>query len=59
MFWTDCGGSHYSKATVEWIEQNVKLVPEEINPPNVHTGTPSRKLLRLVDSKSETLGGHK
>ena len=39
VFWSDLV-SHYSKQTVAWMDENVKFVPKEINPPNLprHAG---------------------
>ena len=33
-FWHDLAGCHYSKRTIDWIDENSNFVPKEINPPN-------------------------
>ena len=35
VFWPDLARAHYSKETVAWMNENVKYVPEHLNPPNV------------------------
>ncbi len=35
IFWPDLASCHYSKQTVAWMDENVKFVPKDINPPNV------------------------
>ena len=35
IFWPNLADCHYSKQTIAWMDENVKLVPKEINPPNV------------------------
>ena len=35
IFWPDLASAHYSNETVSWMNENVKFVPKNINPPNV------------------------
>ena len=35
IFWSDLADCHYSRQKVAWMDENVKIVPERINPPNV------------------------
>ena len=40
IFWPDLASCHYSKQTVAWMDENVKFVPKDINPPNVPQARP-------------------
>ena len=40
VFWPDLARAHYSKETVAWMNENVKYVPEHLNPPNVTQARP-------------------
>ena len=40
IFWPDLAGCHYSKQTVAWMDENVKFMPKDINPPNVPQARP-------------------
>ena len=40
IFWSDLASCHYSKQTVAWMDENVKFVPKDINPPNVPQARP-------------------
>ena len=35
IFWTDLTRYHYSKHTIVLMDENLKFVSKEINPPNV------------------------
>jgi transposase len=39
-FWPDLASAHYSKATQDWMEQNVNFVAKTANPPNVPQARP-------------------
>ena len=40
IFWLDLTRCHYSKQTIAWMDENVKFVPKEIDPPNVPQARP-------------------
>ena len=40
IFWPDLASCHYSKQTVAWMDENVKFVPKDMNPPNVQQARP-------------------
>ena len=40
IFWLDLPGCNHSKQTLAWMDENVKFVLIEINPPNVPQARP-------------------
>ena len=58
IFWPDLAGCHYSKQTVVWMGEHFKLVPKEINPPNVSQARPIENFWVCFGTKSlrERLG---
>ena len=40
IFWPDLVVCHYSKHTIAWVDDDVNIVPKEINPPNVPQARP-------------------
>ena len=40
LFWPDLASSHYSKANVAWIEENIEFVSKKSNRPNVPKARP-------------------
>jgi hypothetical protein len=40
IFWPDLASAHYSKATLEWMKQNVNYVAKRLNSPNVLQARP-------------------
>ena len=44
IFWPDLASSHYSNETVSWMNENVKFLPKNINPPNVPQARPIENL---------------
>ena len=44
IFWPDLADCHYSKQTVALLNENVNIVPKEINPPNVPQASPIENL---------------
>ena len=35
ILWPDLAGCHYSKQKIAWMDENLKFVAKEINPPNI------------------------
>ena len=35
LFWPDLASSHYSKGSLNWMDEYVNYVDKEFNPPNV------------------------
>ena len=50
ILWLDLAGYHYSKQALTWMDENVNIVPIEINPPNALQ-------VRPIENFWERLGG--
>ena len=44
IFWFDLAGCFYSKQTLAWMDENVKCVSKEINPPIAPQACPIENL---------------
>ena len=52
IFWPDLASCHYSKQTViGWMDENIKFVPKDINPPNVPQARPIENFWWCVAQK--------
>lgn len=57
-FWPDLASCHYSKAALEWYQQNnVTFVPREANPPNCPELRPIERYWALVKKKLKATKG--
>ena len=56
IFWPDLASCHYSKQTVAWMDENVKFVPKDINPPNVPQARPIENFWGCLAQKVYEVG---
>ena len=51
MFWPDLASSHYSGATVDWMEKNINYVAKRLNPPNFPQFRPIENFWGILSQK--------
>jgi hypothetical protein len=51
IFWPDLASSHYAKATLAWMDQNVNYVAKSSNPPNVPQARPIENFWGCLSQK--------
>ena len=51
IFLPDLASAHYSNETVSWINENVKFLPNNINPPNFPQARPIENLWGCLAQK--------
>ena len=52
VFWPDLASSHYSKVSIEWLQQhNIPFVPKAVNPPNVPKARPIEDFWSILADK--------
>lgn len=58
LFWPDLASCHYSNATKKWYEENnVIVVPRDINPPNCPELRPIEKFWAIMKADCRKMGG--
>ena len=51
IFWPYLARDHYSRDTIEWLDENVNNVTKRVNPPNVPQARPIENFWRSLLQK--------